>query len=274
MKIARILLTASILFSLKSTLYCSQEDPIDVKSHDTQESTAPTNSIVRKKSYDGTRDGYLGSAQNTFNNLGQSYTGPFGTEDKIYDFGSDELAHLRWAEFGKTIKTLSDAKKWIAAIERKGWSLPQDCMQPSLDIITADKESQISENYVQFESMQADSRVLVVTIATMNEKRIIEDQARNQYFAEKIRTITEEKALELATRKQLRRQEDLVLTNDLKAILEKTKNFRLVHNENFPDNAIVANPVIKRGDIDQLNPGTLATIAAKYNKELQDAQKK
>lgn len=267
MKIARIVLTATILFSLKSTLFCSSSAAIEPEIV-----TAPV--LVRRKSHDGTRDGHFGSAADTFSKLGQTYKGAFGLgEEQIYDLGSDEQAPARWASFGKTIKTLSDAQKWVQAVAKKGWSLPAESMQPSLDIIAADKAIKIQENFTTFNHMQEVSRSLIAQIVKTNADRTALDHERNQFYKEEIIKITQTKALEFTNREIERNAQDTKISSDLKDILEKTKTFRLDHNTQFPENPIHATPVVKREDINKLNAKTLAHIALKYNAALKDAAK-
>ena len=117
MKIARIVLTATMLLSLKSTLFCSEKA-----------------TLTRTKSHDGTRDGLFGSGLDTLAKLGN----PYGSQ--VYALGSDEKAPERWALVGKTIKTLELAQKFNTAVTEKGWDLPEDAIKPSLDLINAENE--------------------------------------------------------------------------------------------------------------------------------------
>ena len=267
MKIARIVLTATILFSLKSTLFAAQEQAVIVNKTEIP-------AITRRKSHDGTRDGRFGSAADTFKKLGQTYKGALGLgEEQIYDLGSDEGAALRWAPFGTTITNVADAQKWVDAVARKGWNLPEESMKPSVDLIQADRQRKVAENMSKFNKMQEASCSLIASITETDKKRAAVDQERSKFFAHEIIKITRAKALEFTNRAIERNAEDTKIIDDLKKILEETKTFRLAHNQEFPENPINAKPVVKRDDINKLNTKTLAGIAAKYNAALKDAAK-
>ncbi len=268
MKIARIVMTATILFSLKSTLFCSASEQAIV----VDKAAIP---VVRRKSHDGTRDGRFGSAADTFKKLGQIYKGPFGIgEEQIYALGSDEGAPMRWAHFGKTITNVADAKKWVKAVEEKGWNLPTECMQPALDLIQADREDKIAKSKIEFTQKQEATRALIASITELNTKRTSFDQERNQFYAQEIRKITDAKIIEFTTRNQERSEENEKICQQLKTLLEDTKIIRLAHNEQYPENPIVAAPIIIRSDINQINKITLATIAARYDAAIKAAAQK
>ena len=94
MKTARMILTATILLSLKATSYCSQSQEI-------ASATASADNVitvVRQNSgihHDGTRDGLFGSGLDTLKNIreGKSYYG------KPYGLGDNSEAN--WAKIGK-----------------------------------------------------------------------------------------------------------------------------------------------------------------------------
>ena len=124
-----MILTATILLSLKATSYCSQSQEI-------ASATASADNVitvVRQNSgihHDGTRDGLFGSGLDTLKNIreGKSYYG------KPYGLGDNSEAN--WAKIGKNdIKTLADAQTFITEVTKKGWSLPAESMAPSKKII-------------------------------------------------------------------------------------------------------------------------------------------
>lgn len=131
MKTFRIALTAAMLLSLHATYFCmeSTEKP----------------ALTRTLSHDGTRKvltgysgGMFGSGTDTLNKLGQEYAPGY-----VYALGSDDQAQSRWENVGKhDIKTLDHASKYIAAIQAKGWNISEDALQPSHDLIKADRKSE------------------------------------------------------------------------------------------------------------------------------------
>lgn len=110
MKIARIVLTATILLSLKSTLFCSSPE-----SHDTIK-------LERKDSFDPLRDragyakgffsSFIGYSDKalvvyTYQNLGKDFQG------KETRFGSNQEAIDAW---DKQIQTVQEAEQFLASL--------------------------------------------------------------------------------------------------------------------------------------------------------------
>jgi hypothetical protein len=273
MKIARIVLTATILFSLKSTLFCSSSATIEPEIV-----TAPREATVKKPGYDASKKGWLPSSNKwMLENMGSSYK-HYTTECEVRPESDDEDttksngSRARWTKIGKedvtTPKHAQTFLTWTAKL-----NLPQEANQPSLDIIAADKAIKIQENFETFDDMQQKSRSLLAQIVKINADRKTVDHERNQFFAREITKITQTKVLEFSNREIERNEQDTKITSDLKDILEKTKIFRHDHNTKFPENPINATPVVKRDDINKLNAKTLADIALKYNAALKDAAK-
>ena len=258
MKIARIVLTATILFSLKSTLFAAQEQAVIV-----EKDGIPS---VRRKSFDALRDSNLLTEQAriqwALDHDGENYT-HWRTECQVRP-GSDIAAQGRWEHIGRSgIKTVENAQKFLGIVARHNLQLSQDATQPSLDIIKG-----------KFDTMQQTSRSLIASIAKMNQDRALVDKTRNQFYAHEILKITQQKTIEFFNRDKERAEENTKFVSELKESLERTKEFRLAHNEQFPKSPIVAAPVVKREDINQLNTITLAGIAARYNAAILAAESK
>jgi hypothetical protein len=130
MKTVRIALTAAMLLSLHATSF----------SMESTEQQTP----VRRLSHDGTRKvltgysgGMFGSGIDTLDKLGQTYADGY-----VYALGSDADAPNRWAQVGeKDIKTPAHAQKFIDAVQAKGWILPEEALQPSINILSKESEA-------------------------------------------------------------------------------------------------------------------------------------
>ena len=258
MKIYQILLSLMITTSSSTILFCSSaKDRCNVS--------------VRRKSHDGTRDGRFGSARDTFNRLGQTYTGVLGLENQVYDLGSDDKAPERWASFGATINNLADAKKWVAAVERKGWALPQSSMKPALDIIQADRQADITASLQEFEKIQRAGSAILVSVIQKQQERIKQDETRHAYFVEEITRISQAKQREFEARGQERLQEDANTIEKIKNLWQTSNNYITAHNKQYPEAAITDTPFISKKKAKEMNPENLARIASVYDAALKQA---
>lgn len=144
MKFIRITIFTTFLLSLFAASYCSQEKPaqedlnyvsIDETdaTDDIQSSTAVVQvveqPIVRKKSFDGTRDAWFGGAVGsgywTLDHYGQDY------RSKTCAIGSDDKALDRWSVVATAIiqaKDIVKTKQILDALAEKKAELSQDRM--------------------------------------------------------------------------------------------------------------------------------------------------
>ncbi len=130
MKIARIVLTASILLSLKSTVFCSDEKVTETP-------------LTRKDSFDALRDGgalngWLGwnpdaLAHYTLDNCGKDYKG------KEVRIGSKNTTSA-WTTFGEKVDTLQKAQQFLAVIEQSEVQLPEQATTKSQAFIATENQ--------------------------------------------------------------------------------------------------------------------------------------
>ena len=203
MKTIHMVLIAAISLSAHATSFCMESTPTKVTP------------LVRKNSHDGTRrsvlgnsGGMFGSGIDTLEKLGQ----PFG-KDHVYALGSDADAPNRWAQVGKKdIKTLVHAIKFKNAIEYKGWNLPAEALQPSLELIEADRQVNIAASSSLFNS--SDQKLAASLLA-------------------------------LQARYKNREKEDAQAVEDLKTLALEIHTMKINHNKNYPDSRIELDPCVK-----------------------------
>ena len=272
MKIARIVLTATILFSLKSTLFCSSEE----KSTDTIQ--AP-----RKDSFDALRDGgplngWLGwnpdaLANYTLENNGQDYK----TSGKEVRIGSKNTATAAWTAFGQRITTLAKAQQFMTTVSKSGVQLPEDATQASQSLITAENQrletlrlaelqritderqaqfEQADTSYVQLN--QAQKSALQAYFVTATQTRNAEKSAvHHKYEALKKAELTELKARFA--------QEDTKLVADLTAAFNQLTTIQATQNNAEASNI---NRQVRRAPFvesaDAISKDTLKRIGYRY----------
>lgn len=160
MKTFRIALTATMLLSLHATSFCmeSTEKP----------------ALTRTLSHDGTRKvltgysgGLFGSGIDTLNKLGQEYAPGY-----VYALGSDDQAQSRWENVGKhDIKTLEHAQKYITAVKAKGWNMSADALQPSRDLIKADRNNKREQSITYFNKLNEQGLQLIYACAEKQKQK-------------------------------------------------------------------------------------------------------
>jgi len=131
MKTARLILTITMLLSLNTISQCSESENNENQCQKTDGviTASRQNSGIH---HDGTRDGLFGSGLDTLKNIRnkQSYRG------KPYGLGSDEQAPDRWSSVGKNdIKIVVDAETFITEVNKKGWILSPEAVNPSKKLI-------------------------------------------------------------------------------------------------------------------------------------------
>jgi len=129
MKLNKIIFSSIIMLSHQSSLLSSVLE---------SETTMPT----RRKSHDGTRDGMFGSAADTFEKYGQTYTGVHGLNNNEYRIGSDLGAPTRWLRFAQSITNLADAEKYLGIIQELSQRLPE-IWTPQVVILHCNKSQTI-----------------------------------------------------------------------------------------------------------------------------------
>lgn len=216
MKIFRIALTAVMLLSLHVTSFCMDQTD-----------------RPRKNSHDGTRieffgngGGLWGSGTDTLDKLGQ----PYGN-NHVYGPGSDPDAINRWSEVGKNkIKTVAHAQAYIQAMKAKGWTLPKDAMQPSLDLIKS----------IEFD----DNQDLIEDYALTAEQSFCQFTHANRQVLQLLYTLDKSSAISCD-------KVDL-----LKNYAKQAIDLRNHHNEKFA-NQDIENKNIKRTDLIVQKPHNL-----------------
>lgn len=132
MKIARIVLTATIALSFSATSYSMENEG--------PKRTICTQAEVKKGHFhDGTKS-WFGSGEDTIDKLGQKY----GSQE--YGPGSDDETESRWANIGRRLNRSSNservkllrAKRFLKLAEERGWNLPQDALMPSQNLVDAE----------------------------------------------------------------------------------------------------------------------------------------
>ena len=249
MKIARVVLTATILFSLKSTLFCSDKQ------------TEETIQITRKNSgvhHDGTRDGLFGSGLDTLKNIKDKKS--YGSQP--YGMGSDSGAISRWTPIIKTIKDLdlahvvaSEAKR----LESFGLIFSEEALKPSQDLI--DTENQKLEAIKQALYMEAHaSNIAAITLLQQfyltKEANVLKDAALLEQHNARIEAAKKEseellKSEQEALRIQ-RKQERTALVATLQEKFEQIKTL----NPNFSNKNIF---VLSKDSLQEKNLCKLAT---------------
>lgn len=226
MKIARVVLTATILFSLKSTVFCSEK-----QTEDTIQLTRTDSGIH----HDGTRNGTLGlkfgSGLDTLKNIKDKKL--YGSQP--YGMGSDSQAPARWTAVGKSITKLEDAQTFMAEVERVkefGLEFSQEALQPSRDLIEAENQRLEAEKQSQFE--QADSQYVTLNqqakslLCALNTKivktRKDENKALIQKYAEALKA-------EQTQLRDARKQEDNNLTTELVLIFNQLTSIKCDQNK-------------------------------------------
>ena len=274
MKIARIVLTATILFSLKSTLFCSEK----------QTETIPT--LTRTHSgihHDGTRDGLFGNGFDTLKNIRDKKS--YGKQP--YGMGSDSQAPQRWGKVGQQITKLEDAQTFIAEVERLkefGLIFTEETLQPSQTLIedentrlegiriaaeqAAQAEKIAHEAALQAKFEQADSKYLALNqhskallqafYVEKNQTRKNEDKALDQKYAALLK-------IERTELKKARKEKDLAFQAELALAFDELAQIKKNHNEETSrmDHMIKRTPFVATKD--DLNEKNLPKIAHKYS---------
>lgn len=261
MKISRIFLPAMILFSMESSLFGMRPSRDDKDVVVVEEQTH-----VRRKSHDGTRDGKFGSAQDTFSKLGTSYNPLFGTQNQLYDIGSDEHAPTRWATFGATIKTLADAEKWVKTVTRKekecptvNWTPLQESKENAQSIIATDRHNRFTQLNAQITKDLLDAH----KIATESEQYKQEQSALyDAQVAQAIHAIRSRQAADFAAQAQTVQTELTTLANEIKLHIQAAVELKSTFNDTKPSRPIIDKLAVKGDYSTTLNHAQLVKIAA------------
>lgn len=167
MKIARVVLTATILLSLKSTLFCSEKE----------------SNLIRRKSFDIFVDGWNKDGNWQMDNYGTEFN---GKEVRIESRDS-QRATKNWGNYGKTIQDLPRAKKFINAITSAQLQLPAEALKPAQDLIDAENQrlKQIKQEAEAAKKAARDANIAkmheinqsaISDLATHHIKHLLKDQ--------------------------------------------------------------------------------------------------
>lgn len=261
MKISRIFLAAMILFSVQSSLFCMRPTSGDNSAVVVEEQTR-----ARRKSHDGTRDGRFGSAEDTFVKLGTSYNPLFGTQNQVYDIGSDEHAPARWTGFGETIKTVPDAEKWVNTITRKekecptvDWTPLQESKTKAQEIIESDRHSHFTRLNTQITiDLLAAHKIAKESEQYKHEKLALYDAQ----VAQAIDTIRSRQADDFAREDQTVQAKLTTLLETIRHNVKDGVAFKSEFNATRPLRPITDKLAVKADSIDKLNHAQLVKIAA------------
>jgi hypothetical protein len=215
MKIARIVLTATILLSLKSTLFSSVKEPASqIHGSDTTQ--------TRRDSFDVARDnglltGFFGynpdaAAAYVLDNPGKEYKG------KEIRMGRGDWSQTFWNNFGKNkVNTTETAKKFLGGVAFSQINISEEALQPSKDLLAADKTKTIEEGELQ-------CRQLNQSMLQLLEDRLIQGKTREA----EIDNMKNRHKKELNTLKYFHEEEDKQVVTTGKALcatfIETKKN--------------------------------------------------
>jgi|SRR3989339_650539 len=216
MKIARIVLTASILLSLKSTLFCSEEKATEV-----------FGSLARKDSFDALRDGgalngWLGwnpdaLANYTIDNCGKEYKG------KEIRIGSKNTTPA-WTTFGQKVDSLPKAQQFLDVIEKSGAQLPAAATAKSNEFITVQNQRIATENEYRNQIVEKNKLIQAQIIAhkiETSERSFIE---LNQASKASLRELFTQRTVERpATKKAIQDKHEAAKKAELNQYYEQCK---------------------------------------------------
>ncbi len=284
MKISRIFLSAMILFSMQSSLFgmrpsiddkdvvvVEEQTHVDMPTIDDHDVViVATQTLVRRKSHDGTRDGKFGSAQDTFSKLGNSYNPLFGTQNQVYDIGSDEQAPARWtpfaAQIGDTITSINDLKKWESTITRKeqecpsvDWTPLQESKIKAQKLIATDRHDRFKQCNTQI------TRILLAVHdrTTQHNKDIRTSSiALEKKIFDVVSSLRSRHKADVAAQKKALEEELSELQISIQSEAKIARNIKSDFNSTQPSNPITHKLLIPYKVIQQLDHAQLVKIAA------------
>ncbi len=247
MKTTRIVLTASILLSLKSTLFCSSE-----------KATKASNPLTRNNSFDALRDGGISNgwlgwtpddlANFTIDNCGNDYK---GQEVRI---GSKNTAVTAWTTFGEKIDNVNQAQQFLATLEKSVVTLPEQATAKSHELISAKIEA--GKNSFK-EHNQASKFLLKELFAKKISSRPNEKKA----IQEKYEAMKKAELTEMYKRHQ---QEDAQTSLELQENLKRLVAIKATHNQEFSEIKDQIVKMIFAKSEQDLSGKKLAATASKY----------
>lgn len=187
MKIVRIVLAASLLLSLRSTLFAS--------SAKTSESSHESIQLERKVSFDAARDGgplngWFGwtpdaLADYTLKNLKKDYQG------KEIRPGKCPKALAIWEKFGKEkVNDLETAELYTTAIAYSQLSLSQQAQQKSQSLIEAESQRLQAIKQAKKAEMHAINQEAINTLAMYHARHELESAEDAELLAEHAKRLT------------------------------------------------------------------------------------
>ena len=229
MKIARIVLTATILLSLKSTLHCSSSE---------ESRTKPSTNARNLPIYDAADpscqiQSRLFTTQDPFKwtleNFGQSYN-HWGMQ--ACTVSPSEKIISAWEDYGKNIKDLNTAELYLRVMEQSGLltKLSEDSIEPASNLIRLNSVA----TYV---NIQKSGDSLIRSIYNHENQSSEADDSRKA-------------------------QEEYC--NTLKELAINATAHRIKHNTMYPDHKITEHPFMHTEKAKKINVNDLRTVATTY----------
>ncbi|MBV8661203.1 MAG: hypothetical protein JO129_03610 [Candidatus Dependentiae bacterium] len=292
MKIARIVLTATILLSLKSTLHCSSSEISE-----TNPSTAVCNLPIYDASNQKNQIRFFGFTINnpeewTLEHYGQVYL-HWGKDHQV----APALTNLEtWERFGKNIKNPEIAKSYLQVMEKSGLlhQLSKDSIVHASRVVTIGSiHTQQEESKIQarIEAInELDNIVISKAIEAMRQDQIqknkdefteIKKDSYKKIFAANIlllsreeedRIIDEKRKQEDRERNEIRHQQNLDIAYCLNLDAQQALQLKEKHNQRFSDAPITEKKFINR--IRQIKETNVTNSIPNYVAQYENHQKK
>lgn len=251
MKIARIVLTAAILLSLKSTLFCSEKAP---------QATIPATATAKKPGYDGSKLGWNFNAPKwTLEHHGEDYT-HYGTTCEVRVESDDEgdngaASKARWAKFGNSSEINNPRIAALFLKHTEKLKLSAADQQKAKDLLLA-QFKEADQNYLR---VNQEAKAILcghfvqTTITRKNENKALARKHAMQLKAE-------QNQLKIA-----RKEEDSVLVQKLAQNFAELVNIETSQSANNAsmDYQIRRTPFVKKQD--EISEKSLTKLAFKYH---------